>query len=195
MGNGILFIPFSFVLSKSTSADDAFSDNSDALMTSDVDYLPISAEGDVEDDDDLPNYSHANGGVTTTNTSAAVTHDSANPLFSDLNGSVSALDLNGDGRYDEGFEEEEERAREREEDLMQRAFVEDERRRNAPLTTENAVRVMDAMRGISFLGFPPDWAGRVSEDRWIGHLSRLRTTEDQSSATDTSPPNATPEVR
>ncbi|KAG4989239.1 hypothetical protein JHK82_031569 [Glycine max] len=36
---------------------------------------------------------------------------------------------------------------------------EDENRRNVPLTTENAMRVMEAMRGVSFAGVVPDWAG------------------------------------
>ncbi|XP_071721849.1 uncharacterized protein [Rutidosis leptorrhynchoides] len=76
---------------------------------------------------------------------------------------MNSLDLSSDD--DDG--EEEERMRE---DEMQRAFREDENRRRAPLTPENAVRVREAMRGISFGGLAPDWAGRVPEDRWMDHL-------------------------
>ncbi|CAI9770774.1 unnamed protein product [Fraxinus pennsylvanica] len=57
---------------------------------------------------------------------------------------------------------------------IERAFREDERRRQAPLTSENASRVMEAMRGVSFGGSTPDWAGRISEDQWIDRLRRLR---------------------
>ncbi|KAJ1384529.1 hypothetical protein SESBI_42475 [Sesbania bispinosa] len=55
-----------------------------------------------------------------------------------------------------------------------RALSEDENRRNAPLTTENATRVREAMRGVSFAGTAPDWASQVPEDRWIERLRRLR---------------------
>ncbi|GAV58673.1 hypothetical protein CFOL_v3_02206 [Cephalotus follicularis] len=60
-----------------------------------------------------------------------------------------------------------------------RAFREDESRRNAPLTAENAVRVMEAMRGVSFVGLPPDWAHTVPEHRWI-HQLRRRSQPPQS---------------
>ncbi|KAF8079892.1 hypothetical protein N665_0994s0017 [Sinapis alba] len=53
------------------------------------------------------------------------------------------------------------------------AFEEDERRRRSPLLVENAARVMEAMRAISFPGTAPDWA---SEDRWVDQLRRLRST-------------------
>ncbi|CAL1368705.1 unnamed protein product [Linum trigynum] len=54
------------------------------------------------------------------------------------------------------------------------AFREDENRRNAPLTPENATRVMEAMRGISFVGSAPDWAGEIPETQWIDRLRRIR---------------------
>lgn len=66
-----------------------------------------------------------------------------------------------------------EREREREASIS-RAFREDESRRNAPLTAENASRVMDAMRGVRFPGSAPEWADEVAEDRWIDRLRRLR---------------------
>uniref|UniRef100_A0A2N9IP73 Uncharacterized protein n=1 Tax=Fagus sylvatica TaxID=28930 RepID=A0A2N9IP73_FAGSY len=55
-----------------------------------------------------------------------------------------------------------------------RAFREDESRRNALLLPENATRVMEAMRGVSFGGVAPDWAGQFPEDQWIDRLRRLR---------------------
>jgi solute carrier family 25 iron transporter 28/37 len=55
-----------------------------------------------------------------------------------------------------------------------RAFREDESRRNAPLTPENATRVMEAMRGVSLGSFVPDWAGGVGGEQWIDELRRLR---------------------
>ncbi|XP_057723947.1 uncharacterized protein LOC130939896 [Arachis stenosperma] len=83
---------------------------------------------------------------------------------------IWSLDQN-DVVYEEEEEEEEERNRREE---IRRAFSEDENRRNAPLSEENATRVMEAMRGVSFGGVAPDWADRVPEDRWIDQLRRLR---------------------
>ncbi|OMP02405.1 hypothetical protein COLO4_11142 [Corchorus olitorius] len=71
-------------------------------------------------------------------------------------------------------EEEEERMREASDTAIRRAFREDESRRSAPLTPENAMRVREAMRGVSFAGLAPDWVGQVPEDRWIDQLRRLR---------------------
>ncbi|RVW56853.1 hypothetical protein CK203_078525 [Vitis vinifera] len=83
---------------------------------------------------------------------------------------VSSLNLNDDVEE----EHEEERMRETSDSAIRRAFREDESRRNAPLTPENAMQVMEAMRGVSFGGLAPDWAGHVPEDRWIDQLRRLR---------------------
>ncbi|KAK6145234.1 hypothetical protein DH2020_022054 [Rehmannia glutinosa] len=80
---------------------------------------------------------------------------------------VSSLDLSDDG------EEEEELATESE-SAIERAFREDERRRNAPLPGENAIRVMEAMRRVSFGGSAPDWAGQVPDNQWIDRLRRMR---------------------
>jgi hypothetical protein len=66
--------------------------------------------------------------------------------------------------------EEEERMRE----AVQRAFREDESRRRAPLTQENTMRVMEAMRGISLGGLAPDWASSIPEDRWMDRLASIR---------------------
>ncbi|KAF9590835.1 hypothetical protein IFM89_038707 [Coptis chinensis] len=63
---------------------------------------------------------------------------------------------------------------EAEETTISRAFREDESRRNMPLPPENATRIMDVMRGISFGDFTPDWSRRVPEDRWIEEFRRLK---------------------
>ncbi|KAK1312448.1 hypothetical protein QJS10_CPA07g01194 [Acorus calamus] len=57
----------------------------------------------------------------------------------------------GDDGGEDLDDEEEEMARWREEEV-DRAFREDESRRNAPLTAENASRIVDAMRGCPSAG-------------------------------------------
>ncbi|RZB80757.1 hypothetical protein D0Y65_030463 [Glycine soja] len=127
-------------------------------------YQPISAVEDSGSSDDeqdgefrhLPNGFAAHGVVE--------------------NG-ISSLDLNDvteKSSSDEEEEEEEERIRE----LFERSLREDENRRNAPLTAENATRVMEAMRGVSFAGVVPDWAGQDADDRWIDQLRRLRQSSN-----------------
>ncbi|KAI4305393.1 hypothetical protein L6164_028763 [Bauhinia variegata] len=104
-----------------------------------------------------------------------------------LNG-ISSLDLTDDVELkssdddEEEEEEEEERIRQASELAIHRAFIEDENRRNMPLPAENAVRVMEAMRGVSFGGTVPDWAGEVPEDRWIDHVRRLRQPPNNSTS-------------
>ncbi|XVE58965.1 hypothetical protein DITRI_Ditri05aG0005700 [Diplodiscus trichospermus] len=93
---------------------------------------------------------------------------------------ISSLHL-GDVAAGEEEEQEEERMREASETAIRRAFREDESRRNAPLTAENAMRVREAMRGVSFAGLTPDWANQVPEDRWIDQLRRLRQPQRPSS--------------
>ncbi|CAL9214003.1 unnamed protein product [Arabidopsis halleri] len=83
---------------------------------------------------------------------------------------ISSISIN------ENAESEEEKETETEPEEIRRAFEEDERRRRSPLVAENAVRVMEAMRAISFHGTAPDWASDVNEDRWIDQLRRLRST-------------------
>jgi len=93
---------------------------------------------------------------------------------------ISSLDLNdiaeksSSDEEEEQEEEEEERSRED----FERALKEEENRRNAPLTTENATRVMDAMRRVSFAGVVPDWAARDPDDRWVNQLRRLRQSSN-----------------
>ncbi|XP_027335219.1 bone sialoprotein 2 [Abrus precatorius] len=126
-------------------------------------YEPISAvddEGSSEGDDDVEFRQLPNGfGV----------HDVAE------NG-ISSLDLNDQKSSDEEEEEEEEEEERRQE--LETAMREDENRRNAPLTAENATRVMEAMRGVSFAGVAPEWVAQVPEDRWIDQLRRLRQSSN-----------------
>ncbi|XP_020210981.1 uncharacterized protein LOC109795840 [Cajanus cajan] len=86
---------------------------------------------------------------------------------------ISSLDLS-DGVEKSSSDEEEEELDERSEEEIERALREEENRRNAPLTAENATRVMEAMRGVSFVGVVPDWAARDPHDQWINQLHRLR---------------------
>ncbi|GFP80567.1 hypothetical protein PHJA_000200100 [Phtheirospermum japonicum] len=121
--------------------------------------------------DDLPELYHP---ISTADNSGD--EDEGDPSDQDLihhfhhlpNG-LSPLDLSDH----EDDEEEEEAAATESEGAIERAFREDERRRTAPLTADNAVRVMEAMRQISFGGAAPDWAARVPEDQWIDRLRSL----------------------
>ncbi|KAK4427453.1 hypothetical protein Salat_1514200 [Sesamum alatum] len=135
-------------------------------------YQPISTVGSGDEDED-----HDGDGV--------FPDQDPNRNFYHLpNGwvenGISSLDLS-DKDHESEEEEEEEEVMESER-AIERAFGEDERRRNAPLTAENAVRVMEAMRGISFGGGAPDWAGQVPEDEWIDRLRRLRRPSSAASA-------------
>ncbi|CAA0842365.1 Unknown protein [Striga hermonthica] len=96
--------------------------------------------------------------------------------FHRLPNGLSSLDLSDDE------DEEEAAAASESERAIERAFREDERRRNAPLTAENAVRVMEAMRGISFGAVSPDWAAQIPEDQWTERLRRLRGPSATTSA-------------
>ena len=86
---------------------------------------------------------------------------------------ISSLDLNDVVEKSSSDEEDED---ERSTEEVDRAGMEDENHRNAPLTEENATRVMEAMRGVSFAGVVPDWAARDPDDNWIDQLRRLRRT-------------------
>ncbi|KAK7305473.1 hypothetical protein VNO77_43379 [Canavalia gladiata] len=91
---------------------------------------------------------------------------------------ISSLDLNEKSSDEEEEEKEEERRMEEFERAFRRAMSADENRRNAPLTAENATRVMEAMRGVSFAGVAPDWAAQVPEDRWIDQLRSMRRSSN-----------------
>ncbi|KAM7259668.1 hypothetical protein ACFE04_015409 [Oxalis oulophora] len=100
---------------------------------------------------------------------------------------IASIVMNDDGSEEEEDEEEEEVIVRREE-AMRRAFNEDEERRNAPLTIDNAERVREAMRSVSFAaGFAPHW----SQANWIDGLTRLRrptTTTNNGSSSSASIP-------
>ncbi|BFG33823.1 hypothetical protein CerSpe_200970 [Prunus speciosa] len=92
---------------------------------------------------------------------------------------ISYLRLNDnvEGSNNMSMSSEDEEDEEEEEDsdsAIMRAFREDENRRNAPLPLENATRVREAMRGISFAGTPPPWADRVPEGNLIDRIRQLR---------------------
>lgn len=130
----------------------------------------ISDSGDEnrEENGDLRSERPSNG----YHASQAVTGMSSLGLHEDVERNKSSSE-------DEGEEEEEEEEEAASDSAITRAFREDENRRNAPLTPENASRVMEAMRGISFTGLAPDWADRIPEQRWIDQLRRLRQPPPQ----------------
>lgn len=142
----------------SVPPDDLHHHDSDSDAVSDAptdDYRPISvADSDGDDDDPPPADALPSNGR-------------------DLSDSGELLP-NGVGDGDDAAEEEEEKRMAAADRAASQAFREDEERRAAPLTAENAARVVEAMRGIAFPGVLPDWAGRVSEDRWMDQLRRLR---------------------
>ncbi|GAB4860253.1 hypothetical protein Ancab_011733 [Ancistrocladus abbreviatus] len=88
------------------------------------------------------------------------------PIFANADDEDGDEDLNEETRM--------KRRRAESDSAMRRAFEEDDSRRNEPLTAENAMRVVEAMRGVSFEGFAPDWVRRIPEDQWVDHLRRLR---------------------
>ncbi|XP_012078628.1 uncharacterized protein LOC105639243 isoform X2 [Jatropha curcas] len=151
--------PFSNTIEDNNSESDSDANHDVALQH----YQPISAVDNNDGDDfdqvnsDEEHYSYSRG---------------------EAENGISSLHLNGDveqkSSSDGEEEEEEERIREASDSAILRAFREDENRRNAPLTAENATRVREGMRGISFGGSAPDWVGRVPEDQWINQLRRLR---------------------
>lgn len=133
-------------------------------------YQPISAigEDDSGSDSDRVDYSR---------NSASTLHHLPNGFLGE-NGIASlsiyeAADQKS-SEEDEEDDEEAERSIGASNSAILRAFQEDESRRRAPLRPEDAVRVMEAMRGVSFGGLAPDWAQRVPEDQWVEQLRRLR---------------------
>ncbi|MCL7041344.1 hypothetical protein MKW94_005430 [Papaver nudicaule] len=135
----------------SISANEFENDDSDSenLEDSPDYYQPISA-----DDEDANNFDQM-----------MISNGHIEPEIG-----IHTLNLNNEEEEEETVVEEEEAT----DSEISRAFMEDENRRNAPLTPENSNRIMDAMRGISFQGFVPDWINQVPEDRWIDQLRNLR---------------------
>lgn len=152
-------------------ADNAGDSDSDTNSDDINDYYqPISASDGNEDGDLIS--SNINGYHDQQ-------FDAVNQLSSVINGhdysaaetGVRSLNLSED---EEERESEEEERRMEMDSAMRRAFEEDESRRNAPISSENATRVMEAMRGVSFSGLPPDWVRHVSDDGLVHQLQRLR---------------------
>lgn len=145
-------------------------------------YQPISAVDDEEDSerdnesDDEDRRENGNGDAEFESERLSNDFYSASQAENGMSSLSLHNDLERNKSSSEEDEEEEDEARVRiTPDLaITRAFREDENRRNAPLTPENATRVMEAMRGISFSGLAPDWANRFPEDRWIDQLRRSR---------------------
>ncbi|KAK0603948.1 hypothetical protein LWI29_010504 [Acer saccharum] len=96
---------------------------------------------------------------------------------------MSSMHINDDVSEEKSGSSSEDEVEEHDESAVARAFREDENRRNAPLTPENATRVMDAMRGVSFGGSAPDWINMIPEDRWIDQLRRIRQLPPTASST------------
>ncbi|XP_030503951.2 uncharacterized protein LOC115719161 [Cannabis sativa] len=145
-------------------------------------YEPISAVADDDNDDEEEDRTRTreNGHVDDT----TGFHSNGDYYARQFENGVSSLNLNNDDlelskSSSEAEDEEEESMGEDDDTAAMRAFREDEIRRNAPLTTENATRVMEAMRGISFSGVAPDWADSVSGNHLIDHLRRLRQPPPQ----------------
>ncbi|XP_010457862.1 PREDICTED: uncharacterized protein LOC104739266 [Camelina sativa] len=134
-------------------------------------YEPISAVDQENDGSDEEDSYHPIGGGD------GFSHGLSNGhcMIPETEERISSISINADAESEEEAETEAETETETESEIR-RAFEEDERRRRSPLIEENAVRVMEAMRAISFPGTAPDWASDVNEDRWIDQLQRLRST-------------------
>ncbi|GMH12337.1 hypothetical protein Nepgr_014178 [Nepenthes gracilis] len=127
-------------------------------------YQPIYAVDD-EDSNEASSEDHSYGQQSVANGHGFLAENEMRSLN---------LSDSEDGETEEAEEVEEERRRAESDSAIRRAFQDDESRRNAPLTAENTVRVMEAMRAVSFGGSAPDWVRYVPEDRWIDQLRRLR---------------------
>ncbi|KAE8722759.1 hypothetical protein F3Y22_tig00013680pilonHSYRG00046 [Hibiscus syriacus] len=156
--------------SKNGSDSDSDTNHNDAPEY----YQPISA---VDDDDDDADQEDLDDQV---NSDEEHQHRNlSNGYINRLENGISFLHV---GTVDaEQDEEEEIRRREASDTAIRRAFREEESRRNAPLTPENAMRVREAMRGVSFAGLTPDWSNQIPEDRWIDQLRGLRQPQRPSS--------------
>uniref|UniRef100_A0A7N0V9Q0 Uncharacterized protein n=1 Tax=Kalanchoe fedtschenkoi TaxID=63787 RepID=A0A7N0V9Q0_KALFE len=123
-------------------------------------YLPISG---FEEEDDADAEI---GFVQVSADGEQVSYSLQNGYAEEAVRGISSIHINGGDRS-----EEEEEVSDSE---ILRAFSEDESRRSAPLPAETAMRVIEAMRGVSFAGVAPDWANQVPEDQWIHQLRRIR---------------------
>ncbi|KAK4770725.1 hypothetical protein SAY87_031257 [Trapa incisa] len=135
-------------------------------------YQPISAVGDDDSGSDSDQVDYRRNSAT------ALRHlpdgfVGENGVAS-LNINEAAVDQKSSDEDEDVDDEEQARSTETSNSAVLRAFREDESRRSAPLRPEDALRVMEAMRGVSFGGSTPAWALRVPEDQWIEQLRRMR---------------------
>ncbi|CAF2105595.1 unnamed protein product [Brassica napus] len=134
-------------------------------------YEPISAvDLDGGDNNDEESYLPINGDKFSNGLS------NGHCMIQEAVDGVSSISINGNAEAKSDTEEETETETVTPDSEIRTAFEEDERRRRSPLLVENAARVMEAMRAISFPGTAPDWASDVNEDRWVDQLRRLRST-------------------
>lgn len=139
-------------------------------------YQPISAVGYDDDEDSDRDSSDEDRHHGLTNGAYYTRSEEA------AENGIASLRVNDDVEEKSSEDEVEERIGEASDSEILRAFREDESRRNAPLTPENATRVMEAMRGVSLGGVAPDWADQFSEDQWIDRLRRLRQPPQSTSS-------------
>ncbi|KAI9195781.1 hypothetical protein LWI28_017961 [Acer negundo] len=141
-------------------------------------YQPISAV-DQNDEDSDPDAANSDAGDSDGHNLPNGHH-----VVEEADDGMSSMHINDDVSEEKsGGSSSEDEVEEHDESAVARAFREDENRRNAPLTPENATRVMDAMRGVSFGGSAPDWINMIPEDRWIDHLRRIRQPPPTASST------------
>ncbi|XP_060204241.1 uncharacterized protein LOC132632358 [Lycium barbarum] len=133
-------------------------------------YQPISSTPDDDQNSDDDEECHESSNF----------HRLPNGYANCVENGIPSLDLSD---VDDEVEEEEEEIIAASDTAVRRAFREDESRRNSPLTEENATRVMEAMRRVSFGGVAPDWTSQLPEDQWIDHLRRLRTPPPTTAST------------
>lgn len=131
--------------------------------------------GGSDSDDDAPDYYQP---ISVQDPDSDSDADQINSDGSDTR-SLPNGDVEAKSSSEAEDEEEEERIREESALAMRRAFREDENRRNAPLSQENARRVIDAMRRVSFRGSAPDWANH----RWMDQLSGITLSQRSTSST------------
>ncbi|CAH2038707.1 unnamed protein product [Thlaspi arvense] len=175
--NSVQYVSVSKAASFSIQLDELFAENnagsdtdSNSVEESQDYYEPISAvdldggDGDGEEG----NYRPISGDGFSNGLS------NGHCMIPEAEDGISSISIHGDA--EPKSEGEEDTETETPDSEIRTAFEEDERRRRSPLMVENAARVMEAMRAISFPGTAPDWASDVTEDRWVDQLRRLRST-------------------
>ncbi|CAH8354454.1 unnamed protein product [Eruca vesicaria subsp. sativa] len=165
------------LLADLTDMEENSDSDSNSVEESQEDYYePISAvdlDGGNDDVEEEDSYLSINGDGVSNGLS------NGHCMIPEAVDGISSVSINGNAEAKSDTEEETETVTVTPDLEIRTAFEEDERRRRSPLLVENAARVMEAMRDISFPGTAPDWASDVNEDRWIDQLRRLRSTSSQ----------------